>query len=341
MKYWILLDACTNPAVLQIFSFVYELIKVVFTVVPTILIAMMSFDFFKNVVVGDEAKQKKNLTLAMKRALFGIGLFLVPYIGLMIMNLVSTSKMNVTENYNSCLKNMENIDYYESLAKVKREKFEQEYRAKHANASFSIVVSKTKSLTSGGSSGQTNGGSSGQNVLGNKYADLTDEQINKLTQVCIREQGTGEAGIKGEASLMANLFEKNGGSKYGTGGSGLYNYVLTSGWFANQSMKATSYTEEQKSWVIDVLRNGNRTLPLYIVEHDYIGDLLKVTNNGVAITDMHDHSQYIKDVSKCVQNPARIRGGTTWTFYTFLNDSYWADPFGYFEDYKKKLEGSS
>ena len=56
---------------------------------------------------------------------------------------------------------------------------------------------------------------------GKKY-NLTETQIKKLARLCVQEQGS-VAGVKAEASLMANLLETSPSrmAKYGTDGAGL------------------------------------------------------------------------------------------------------------------------
>lgn len=58
-----------------------------------------------------------------------------------------------------------------------------------------------------------------------KTYELTDSQLLQIARLCVQEQGSFE-GIKAEASIMANLFEKQ--SKY----DALYEYVRYGGWFS-------------------------------------------------------------------------------------------------------------
>ena len=125
-----------------------------------------------------------------------------------------------------------------------------------------------------------------------KAYDLTDSQILQIARLCVQEQGSFD-GVKAEASIMANLFEKQ--SKYDS----LYEYVRHSGWFSRAAywMDNGSASDASASAVRDVLCNGNRTLPTYVDEHDSMGDIVKVTNNGVGI-DKYDRSQYIPNVTR-------------------------------------------
>ncbi len=182
-------------------------------------------------------------------------------------------------------------------------------------------TSSSGSTTSGTSSGATS--SSGGTFNATKYP-LTDEQLQLLAGICNREQGDSIKGMSAEASLMANLFEKNG-KKYGTGTEGLINYVCNSGWFGSASRNYGSasrkLSDEQKAAIRDVLENGNRTLPTYVDEHDCFSDITSATNDGESITKS-DRSAYVQDKT-IIKN----RYGSTYTFYCFPDTD--SDPFGY------------
>ncbi len=149
-----------------------------------------------------------------------------------------------------------------------------------------------------------------------KTYELTDSQLLQIARLCVQEQGSFD-GIKAEASIMANLFEKQ--SKYDT----LYEYVRYGGWFSKAAywMDNGSASSASVSAVREVLREGHRTLPTYIDEHDCMSDIVKVTNNGVGI-DKYDRSQYIPNVTR-IKN----RYGAWYTFYCFPASN--SDPFGY------------
>lgn len=153
-----------------------------------------------------------------------------------------------------------------------------------------------------------------------KY-NLTDDQVAQIASLAYHEQGTAK-GAAAEASLMANLFEIKG-SKYGSGASGLYNYIRNSGWFANAAnyMDSRDASAEIIAAVKSVLVDGKRTLPGYIDEHDYIGDISSATTNGKNIS-VGDRVSYTKFNTKLTNIY-----GATYTFYSYP-DTY-SDPFGY------------
>lgn len=140
---------------------------------------------------------------------------------------------------------------------------------------------------------------------------MTRNQLEQIARLCVQEQGGSEAGVKGEASLMANLARKKGRD--------IYEYVRNSGWFSKAKfwMENGHATQEQVDWVTDVLINGRATLPPYVDEHDCFSDIAWISTGSV-----RDRSAYIKDVTVI-----RNRYGATYTFYCFLHSH--SDPFGY------------
>jgi hypothetical protein len=149
---------------------------------------------------------------------------------------------------------------------------------------------------------------------------LTDSQLKKIARLCQQEQGT-VAGAKAEASLMANQMETNASrrKKYGTGADGLYNWVRNGGWFAKAAhwMDNGNVSDAILAGVKDVLVNGNRTLPLYVDEHDCFSDIKSISTGSV------------KDRSAYVQGKTVVKNkyGSTWTFWCFPDST--SDPFGY------------
>ena len=148
-----------------------------------------------------------------------------------------------------------------------------------------------------------------------KYPNLTEAQLKGIANIAYRENG--EEAVSDEVSLMANLFELQ--TKYKT----VYDYVRNSGWFgkAGNDMDNGYCTNSALNKVKDVLVNGNRTLPLWVNEHDCFSDLVYASNNGKNFK-VNDRSQYIKDVTQ-IKNVY----GAVYTFYKFPSPV--ADPFGY------------
>ena len=149
---------------------------------------------------------------------------------------------------------------------------------------------------------------------------LTDTQLLHIARLCKQEQGT-VAGAKAEASLMANQLETSVSrrKKYGTGADGLYNWVRNGDWFSRAAhwMDNGSVSDAILAGVKDVLVNGNRTLPLYVDEHDCFSDIKSISTGSV------------KERSAYVQGKTVVKNkyGSTWTFWCFPDST--SDPFGY------------
>ena len=154
---------------------------------------------------------------------------------------------------------------------------------------------------------------------------LTDDQLLKIARLCKQEQGS-VAGAKAEASLMANQLETSASrrKKYGTGADGLYNWVRNGGWFARAAhwMDNGSVSDAILAGVKDVLVNGNRTLPLYVDEHDCFSDIKSISTGSVK-----DRSAYVQG-----RTVVKNKYGSTWTFWCFPDTT--SDPFGYTAAYK-------
>lgn len=162
-----------------------------------------------------------------------------------------------------------------------------------------------------------------------KKYNLTSEQYKKIARLAVQENG--EDAVSDEVSLMANLFELQ--TKY----KDIYDYIRNGKWFSRAPYYLDHGTASQAAIkkTIDVLKNGKRTLPLYVNEHDCFSDILWAKNNGSTIVK-NNRAQYIKDVTRI-----RNRYGSEYTFYKF--PTKYSDPFGYTDEaYKKKKdEGSS
>ena len=162
-----------------------------------------------------------------------------------------------------------------------------------------------------------------------RYA-LNDTQLVQIARLCQQEQGT-VAGAKAEASLMANQLEtsKTRQQKYGTGADGLYNWVRNGGWFSRAAhwMDNGSVSDAVLAGVKDVLVNGNRTLPLYVDEHDCLSDIKSISTGNV------------KDRSAYIQGKTVVKNtyGSTWTFWCFPDSN--SDPFGYTDAAYKAVNG--
>ena len=241
-------------------------------------------------------------------------------------------------DYAGCIENTKYIDYYQELYNA-NEKQEKEQLQNSLNQRISQENEKL-AIKKGANSSSDSSSSEGT-FVGQTY-NLSDSQLIGIANACACEQGTA-VGSAAEASLMANRFELFG-SSHGTGADGLINYIANSGWWykgcAQKVYNTTGAKEEIVAAVEDVLVNGNRTLALYVDEHDCIScgskgyDIIKLDNNGTIITDsagLKDRSNYIQD-----QTIIYNRYGSVYTFFTFPTET--SDPFGYTKTAKDKFD---
>ncbi len=337
MNYYFFLDACTNSGVLKTILFVENLLKIVFYMVPILLVLMVTIDLSKAVLSSDESAMQKSLKIVIKRMVSVIVLFLVPTISEVAVNLASDTAWS---DYTLCLTNTENISYYETLdaqkKKIEEEKTQKWYASLDADATYKKSVWKlSKDQGTSGSS------SSGETHIGQTY-QLTDSQLTELANYAYGEQGSAD-GSAAEITLLANRFEMYG-SSYGSGADGMLNYLKDGGWFASWNGNVADQTA--KDAVKKVLTSGQRTLPLYVDEHDcWYCNSKNYCSNGnmgdICTVDDNASKDYITNRSNYVQDKNVIKNvyGSTYTFYTFPSSD--SDPFGYTQESYNKIKGSN
>ena len=324
---------------LGILFFLKQLLKIAYIIIPIALIVMVSLDFFKGVInFGDDIS--KIFKLAMRRIVYAMFIFLIPSTVFALLNIVGIT----VKDSKSCwayadevsvkevrMMQQVNHDLIEAEIEKLREEIASSFNIKDKSKELRTIISKPQSST-----GESGDNSSSEGVtLGNKY-QLTDEQLHAIAYACSLEQGTPK-GAAAEASLIANKYEREKSKK------SLYEYLRTnSRWFKDVTTrmaeaKYKKVSSKIKAAVKDVLVNGNRTLPLYVIEHDWFNDIEKIKVNGHTYTsrsDIRNRKNYIKDKT-IIDN----RMGGLYIFYTFPDpDNKECDPFGYEEAYKKKLE---
>lgn len=308
------MNICTDPNALKIFAVILKTINVLKVVVLVVLIVVGMFGLAKGIISGNQEDIKLNFRLFIKKLIVGSIVFLLPTV--LETGLVFFGDLAGESNFTDCIQNTNNIPYFEQL-ESQREPGQQQ----PSTPQPSTPVEESE-------------------YEGKKY-DLTDQQLTQIAALC-EQENYGAVGI--EAELMSNLFELNG-SKYGSGGAGLYNYLKNGGWFHSGSQlgNLTLRSNQSKEIVRKVLVEGKRTWPPYINEHDCIDcgafgyDVVKIVlENGRVITDHQEllnKKNYVKDKT-VIYN----RYGSVYTFYGFPCDN--CDPFGYTESAKKKYEQS-
>ena len=85
---------CGGADILGAIKFVMTILDAVFTIVPIILILLIVIDFAKNVIAKEEGDMKKNLSLAIKRLVMCIALFLIVPIAHAFIKLVGENGQN-------------------------------------------------------------------------------------------------------------------------------------------------------------------------------------------------------------------------------------------------------
>lgn len=350
-------EVCENPYVLNIILFVESIIKIMFYILPGGVTLMIIIDLFKAIIKGED-KANVNLKLSIKRLINVVGLFLVPTIVGFVMQFVNDLEL-FNGDYAACLKNTSSVkEYalrYDALAKEEEEKREANRQYLFTEEEYKEYLERKKGNYIPGGGNKNNNSDDRSSYVGQTF-NLTDSEIRNLTAVCICEQGATKAGVSGEASLMANVYE------YVHSKKSLFEWVhlhpSDGGWFSTQSTGGgclKEVTNELFESVKDVLVNGNRTLPLYVNEHDCWfcqehngnrckngnkGDICYLNNGGGNLSsksDITNRANYKKDITKIYSYYKRNDYGDDayYVFYTFLNSS--SDPFGYTMDYYKRI----
>ena len=121
---YILESACNDASFMTVMLLIKKLVKIIFIVAPILLILLLTIDFSKAVIAGEEDKIKHIKEIAIKRIAFAIGLMFVPLIVDTAFSLLSESKSKVVECYNNA--SSENIDQLVEQSNIEKENKEKE-----------------------------------------------------------------------------------------------------------------------------------------------------------------------------------------------------------------------
>ncbi len=190
---YFLADVCETSTVLKVFYFIIQLIKIACILIPTGLLLMMSFDFFKNLLTSEESEMQKNTKLVFKRVLYCVIVFAIPTIVNLTVKILNSADVKLI--YNTCISNatIEKIKAFE--AKEKAEKKEIEY---------------TPNTPTDKTSGRTINKSDNSN---NKKSNNTDDDDSNTA---ITSQGAQR--ILDYAEKRYKKMEKDGDWKWGRSG---------------------------------------------------------------------------------------------------------------------------
>ena len=167
--------------------------------------------------------------------------------------------------------------------------------------------------------------------MSTKYK-LSDTQIHQLSVIAFRETGVIDAGVRAWASQACNFYEMYKKKNF----KDVFECVFGSGWYWSKE-RNQKWVEEHpevpqsvENAVRDVICNGNRTLPEYVVEYDQLQDYKYIVNDGVKHTDKSyilNRHNYHKDKTKVCN---RFPDADEYTFYCFPDgaDGH-CDAFGY------------
>lgn len=164
-----------------------------------------------------------------------------------------------------------------------------------------------------------------------KY-NLSDTQIRQVAIIVFRESGNILPGVKACASQMCNYYEAFQKKNF----KNVYECVFGSGWYWSKE-KNDQWVKDHPTVpqsvvdaVDDVIRNGNRTLPEYVVEYDQLQDYKYIINDGVKYTDKSyilNRNNYHKDRTTVCN---RFPDADEYTFYCFPDGTNGhCDAFGY------------
>lgn len=98
-----IINACENPDILRVIYFANLILDIVRIIIPIGLIIIGMIDFSKAVTSSDEGVQKKSVNLFLKRIIYAVLVFAVPW----IVEILIITLGNLTEgvNFTDCLEN--------------------------------------------------------------------------------------------------------------------------------------------------------------------------------------------------------------------------------------------
>ena len=349
-----ILSICQLPEVLKVFRLIKIIITILKIAVPIILIVSVMLDYLRAVKDNDELSKMSKLVVT--KLVAALLVFFIPTFVSIIVNtlgsdntyaacLVDANEEKINDLYIEMMEkymegartNKDISSYYNAYNYLKNIKDDTQREAYVKElGEIKKEIDKKKEEEKPTTPTEVKPGI----FKGTPY-NVSEEDLQFLANVGYCEQGQID-GIKAEISLAANLFELQ--SKYST----LIDYVKKSGWFACAKTNKVASKEAVEA-VRDVVINGNRTLPLYINEHDCYncsnglcsngnrGDICKLVVNGKTLESLED----IKNRNNYIPGQTVIynKYGGVYTFYSFPCEK--CDPFGYTASAYKKRGGES
>jgi len=174
---------CGGSSILIIISLVWKIMELIFTIIPILLIVMVSVDFVKVVLSGQDDEIKKSMSIAIKRAIACIAIFFVPTFARVVTNLV-------------------NIDYLDCIDLAKEGNF---------SGNSSNNNNSGNSGSNSGANNNNNSGNSGSNSGTNNNNNSGNSGSNSGTN---NNNNSGNTGSNSGANN--NNSSGNSGSNSGT-----------------------------------------------------------------------------------------------------------------------------
>jgi len=148
------IPVCENPEVLKVIFFGSIIVDIVKIVIPIGLIIMAMIDFSKGVTSNNDGDNKKNLSKLIKRFVYAVLIFAVPWIVKIV--IISLGDLTDDVNFTDCLKNAtsEEISVLE--------------------AKYNSTTDETTNNGGGGGGGSSNGPGGGTHYAPHKPMDFSE-----------------------------------------------------------------------------------------------------------------------------------------------------------------------
>ena len=199
-------SVCERSVVLQIVEVISNVITLISRIAPIVLILMLVIDFGKAVISGDESAMKKSTSLVIKRIIYCVLIFCVPYIIDISMNLLGNLGVNLASCYTGATA--------ENIARLK-EKEANERKAIASNRKNGTVTIKNSDNNNGsndnnGDGGNDAGGNSGGGDTNYTGAPATSIKLSKSSLSLYDEESytlsvtTTPNGTSGDVAWRSN-----------------------------------------------------------------------------------------------------------------------------------------
>lgn len=120
---YMLIKVCNHPGVLRLLYFGLIFLDIITVFIPIGLILMLLIDFTKAVASNSADEQIKSTKLVVKRIVYAIVIFAVPWIVDLFMGILGSAGVNIGTDYHVCLKNASSGYFakYDKLLKAEEE----------------------------------------------------------------------------------------------------------------------------------------------------------------------------------------------------------------------------